>query len=62
MSLDIYIRQVQEKLRALPTSTIREEIVLYRSLLAKGVKDELYLSCLEQEQTRRNQMWETVEL
>jgi len=62
MSLEFYIRQVQEQLRAHPTSLIREEIVLYKSLLAKGVRDEVYQSCLEQEMERRNQMWERVEL
>ena len=54
MSLEFHIRQVQEQLRAKPTSAILEEIVLYKSLLSKGVRDEVHLSCLELEVERRN--------
>ena len=62
MSLDVYIRQVQEQLMAKPTSTIRSEMELYKSLLSKGVQDEVYQTCLEQEMSRRQQLWESVEL
>ena len=62
MSLEVYIRQVQEQLKARPTSMIQEEIVLFKSLLAKGVRDEVYQTCLEQEMERRTSLWETVEL
>jgi hypothetical protein len=62
MNFELHIRQIQEQLRARPTSMIQEELVLYKSLLAKGVRDEVYQTCLEQEIARRNQLWETVEL
>ena len=62
MNFELHIRQIQEQLRARPTSMIQEELALYKSLLAKGVRDEVYQTCLEQEITRRNQIWETVEL
>ena len=62
MNFELHIRQIQEQLRARPTSMIQEELALYKSLLTKGVRDEVYQTCLETEIARRNQLWETVEL
>ena len=58
MNFELHIRQIQEQLRSRPTSMIQEELVLYKSLLAKGVRDEVYQTCLETEISRRQSIME----
>ena len=54
MSFELYIKNIQDTMRAKPTSILKEEFELYKSLLCSGTNDEIYKECLAVELDRRD--------
>lgn len=48
--------QMDQKVRALTHTDLAKQLKMFKELKSKGVKDELWLSILESERWRRDQM------